>query len=171
MWVAVNGTALLLWRQVVWIEKRVRCVNILILKICHMNFSKESKTSYCQLNCKIRSKNISYLFTFIRVSTRRYTFRNEWTGVAMLCCHGKISSFGELIFSVMGTLHWNLQMLFIARLWRDVLWYSVVRLSVMVKIQKSRYNCYIIALFYHIWRQAISECMVTSIFNQTSILR
>ena len=26
-------------------EKRVRCVNILISKICHMNFSNESKIS------------------------------------------------------------------------------------------------------------------------------
>lgn len=37
-------------------EKLVRCVNILILTMCHMKFTNESKTS----NCTICSKKISF---------------------------------------------------------------------------------------------------------------
>ena len=34
-----------------------------------------------------------HLLNFIRFSTRRYIPINEWTGVAVLCCHGKRSSY------------------------------------------------------------------------------
>ena len=91
MWVAINGTALLLWLQVVLKEKRRnRCINILIMKIYHINLSYILKTSKCKSvqNC---SENIWYLFKFIWFSTRRYTqWHYKWVnGVAVLCCHGK----------------------------------------------------------------------------------
>ena len=118
MWVAINGTALLVWLQVVctWKDKkRMRCINILIMKMYHINFSNISNISKHQNadqsvhNCP---EKISYLFKFIQFSTRRYT-HYKWVNwystekIVLIFLHQR-----WLGLAVMGKYHSELLMLF-----------------------------------------------------------
>ena len=92
IWVAINRTSLL--NSFVKVtsgcveRKKMRNVNILVIEIYHINFSKISN-QYCYLICLKTPKRFcifSNLFDSQRVGT---PIINEWTCVAMLCCHGK----------------------------------------------------------------------------------
>ena len=64
------------------------------MKINDMNFRNISKTSHCYINFTICSEKIKYIFDFIQFSMRRCTpIINEWTGIAVLSCPGKYSSY------------------------------------------------------------------------------
>ena len=82
-------TTCYLWRQVVWKEKRMRCVNILIIKIYCINFSNYERHHTFNQNIQSPLKTFLIflnLFDSQRVGT---PIINERTGVAVICCHGK----------------------------------------------------------------------------------
>ena len=60
--------------QLRWAKKGKRCVNILIMKICHINFNNISKTLInfqCKSNRKLFFKDVTSFFKSIRKSTSR----------------------------------------------------------------------------------------------------
>ena len=76
-----------------WSEKLTWAFSSGELKIYNMNFSYISKTPYCWVYNQSALKRIpifSNLLDFQRVGT---TIIHEWTDVAVLCCHGKRSSY------------------------------------------------------------------------------
>ena len=82
--------ALLMWRQVMWKEKRTRGVNILFINIIPNECSKciidfISLRKLCNF---LRWKFIIFIFFDIQhVGT---TSLNEWNVVSVLCCHEKV---------------------------------------------------------------------------------
>ena len=98
MWIAINGTAcwtaLLLSLQVVWREKKERVVylfycwkyTIYILVI----YQKYQNVDESVHNCSEKISNLQSLFNCQSVGT---PIINEWTGIAVLCRHGKSRSY------------------------------------------------------------------------------
>ena len=74
-------------------KKRMPCVNILKIEIYHMDFSKVSRHHIVNWIVQSAPKRLCIFSNFFDSQHVGAHIFNEWTGVAMLCCHGKSSSY------------------------------------------------------------------------------